>query len=66
MLLQGIPQLLRAAAADIVLISEFLGNHEGGQGEKPGNGHLALLGDAILLCKRSLHFMLSERKYLTN
>lgn len=64
-LLQNIPQLLCAAVAN-VLISEYLWNHELEHEEKQGNGHLALLGDNTLLCKKRLHFMLSERKYLTN
>lgn len=66
LLLQDIPQLLCAAAANILLISEYLWSQELEHKEKQRNGHLALLGDGILLCKKRLHFMLSERKYLTN
>lgn len=66
LLLQNIPQLLCAAVTNIVLISVYLWNHELEHEEKQGNGHLALLGGDILLCKKRFHFMLSERKCLTN
>lgn len=66
LLLQDIPQLLCAAVANVVLISEYPWNYELEHEEKQENGHLALLGEEILLCKKRLHFMLSERKYLTN
>lgn len=66
LLWQSIPQLLRAAVADTVLISGYPWNHKLEHEEKQGNGPLALLGDDTLLCKKRLHFMLSERKYLTS
>lgn len=66
LLLRTIPQPLSAAVANIVLISEHLWNQELEHEEKQGNGHLALLGDDTLFCKKRLHFMLVDRKYLTN
>lgn len=62
LILQNIPQLLCTAVASIVLISEYVWNHELEHEEKQRDGHFALLGDDTRLCKKGLHFMLSMRK----
>ena len=64
--LWAISQLLHTAVPGIVLISEYFWNRELEHEEKQRNGPLALQGDDTRLCKKGLHFMLSERRYLMN